>query len=166
VTIWTSAADPVTNGSTALLAAVVPFVSAIVLLLISPLLAKKIKATIRGQIAVENDSLHVRENSPDRIRPEGIDTYIEYAADAVQIFPLTLLPVTGAVFAIAIHVPSAIALGYLGLAVVAALAVDAWVLSQPAGKYVTRRLSGYSASTAIGIVSNLLGLTMILIYGA
>jgi hypothetical protein len=120
-----------------LLAAVVPFVAAIALLLISPLLAAKVKAVVHGKIV----------------------------EDLVQILPLTLLPVTGAVFAIAVHVPSGLAVEYLRLAVLAAIALEAWVVAQPAGKYVTRGLFGYSVSTVIGIVSNLLGLAMILVYG-
>jgi hypothetical protein len=73
--------------------------------------------------------------------------------------------VTGAVFAIAFHVPSAVALGYLVLAVLAAIASEAWILSKHASIYRTRGLFGYSVSTVVGIASNLLGLAMILVYG-
>jgi hypothetical protein len=48
VTSCALAADPVTNGSTALLAALIPFVAAIALLLISPLLADKVKTVVHG----------------------------------------------------------------------------------------------------------------------
>lgn len=166
MTIYTLADSSVGSGMTGLVAAVVPFAAAIVFLLLSPLLAEKIKTTINRQIAEEAASLHIPQGKvPPHLGPGDIDAYLEYAEDAVQIFPLTLLPVTGAVFAIAVDVPSVIALGYLGLAVVAAVATDAWVLSKPAGKYVTRGIRIYSVSTVIGIASNVLGLAMILVYG-
>jgi hypothetical protein len=160
------AADSATNGPTPLEAAAVPFVAAIALFLISPLLVAKVKVAIIGQVAEEAGKLSVPEEQvPPHLTRECIDAYIEYAADAVQIIPLTLLPVTGAVFAIAAHVPSAIALGYLGIAVLAAVAVEAWVLSRAAGRYVALRFLCYSVVTAIGIASNLLGLAMIIFYG-
>lgn len=161
------AADAVANGSTALFAAAVPFVAAIALFLISPLLVAKVKAAVRGQIAEDAGDVGVPEDKiPPHLTRESIEGYIEYAADLVQILPLTLLPVTGAVFAIAAHVPSTIALGYLGVAVLAAVAAESWVLAQAAGRYVARRLFRYSVATVIGISSNLLGLAMILIYGS
>jgi hypothetical protein len=44
--------------------------------------------------------------------------------------------------------------------------VEAWVLAQTAGDYVSHRfIKYYSVVTVIGIASNLLGLAMILIYG-
>jgi hypothetical protein len=73
--------------------------------------------------------------------------------------------VAGAVFAIAAHVPGTIALSYLGLAVLAAVAVEAWVLTQQAFKYLTRRVAKYSVVTVAGIASNLLGLAVIVFYG-
>jgi hypothetical protein len=90
MTSCTFAANPAGNGSTALLAAAVPFVAAIAVLLICPLLAAKVKATIRGQIADDANNLDVpRKMIPPHLTPECIDDYIEYAADAVQILPLT-----------------------------------------------------------------------------
>ncbi|MGH3867898.1 MAG: hypothetical protein ACRDQ4_17585 [Pseudonocardiaceae bacterium] len=159
------AANPAGDGSTALLAAAVPFVAAIAILLIYPLLAEKIKAVIRGQITEDANSLNVpMDRIPLRLISECIGDYIEYAADAVQVFPLTLLPVSGAIFAIAANIPSAIALGYLGVVILAAVAVEAWILSQTAARYVARDRLGYSVTTVVGIMSNLLGLAMILIY--
>lgn len=165
MTSCTLTADPTDNGSTALLAAAVPFVAAIAVLLIYPLLAAKIKAIIHGQIADVANSLKVsRDEIPPHLKSECIGDYIEYAADAVQILPLTLLPVTGAVFAIAADIPSAIALGYLSIVILAAVAVEAWILSQAAERYVARDRLGYSVTTVVGIASNLLGLAMIVIY--
>ncbi|MBV9012890.1 MAG: hypothetical protein JO272_12720 [Pseudonocardiales bacterium] len=163
----TPTADLVANDWTALSAAAVPFLAAIALFLISPLLTAKVKVAVLTQIAEEAWHLNVPEDkTPPQLTRESVDAYIEYAMDAVQIVPLTLLPVTGGVFAIAAHVPGPIALGYLSIAILAAVAVEAWVLSQPAGKYVSHRfVRYYSVVTATGIASNLLGLAMILIYG-
>lgn len=161
------AADLAISEWTALSAATVPFLAAIVLLLISPLLTAQVKTVVLGQIDKSAREHGVTEDMipPSRGR-DSLDAYIEYAIDAVQIIPLSLLPVTGAVFAIAAHVPSAIALGYLSIAILVAVVVDAWVLSRLAGKYVAKRLvKYYSIVTATGIASNLLGLAMILIYG-
>lgn len=161
------AADVAAYEWTAPLTAAVPFLAAIAFFLISPLLTAKIKTAVSGQIAEEANGLNIPEDGvPPHLNRESVDAYIEYAMDAVQIIPLTLLPVTGGVFAIAAHVPSPIALGYLSIAILAAVVVEAWVLSQPAGKYVSRRfIRYYSVVTATGIASNLLGLAMILIYG-
>jgi hypothetical protein len=62
VTSCALAADPATNGSSALLAALIPFVAAIALLLISPLLTEKVKAVVRVQIAEEAGKLNVPEH--------------------------------------------------------------------------------------------------------
>jgi len=159
----TLAADSVANGSFTLLAAAFPFVSAIAFLLVSPWLVAQVKTVVSGQIAEDALRLSVSEDMV-HLTHEEIDGYIEYAADAVQIFPLALLPVTGAVFAISSHVPNEIALGYLGVAVLVAIVAYAWVLSQPAGRYIGRSRFGYSVVTAIGIASNILGLVMIVIY--
>jgi hypothetical protein len=169
----TPAANIAAHEWTALSAAAVPFLAAIALFLISPLLMEKVKFAVLTQIAEEAWRLNVPECkiSPPLI---SIGAYIEYAIDAVQIIPLTLLPVTGTVFAIAADVPGPVALGYLSVAILAAVAVEAWVLSQPAGIYVSKRLSkflpkrllkDYSVVTATGIASNLLGLAMVLICG-
>jgi hypothetical protein len=160
------AADLAASEWTALSAATVPFLAAIALFLISPLLTAKVKVAVLNQIADEAWHLNVPEDkTPPQLTRKDVEDYIEYAMDAVQIVPLTLLPVTGGVFAIAAHVPSPIALGYLSIAIFAAVAVEAWVLSQPAGIYVSHRLiKYYSVVTATGIASNLLGLAMILIY--
>lgn len=162
-----SATDLAANEWTALSAATVPFLAAIALFLISPLLTAKVKVAVLGQIAEGAMKHGVTEDQiPPHLSYQCVDAYVEYATDAVQIIPLTLLPVTGGVFAIAAHVPSQIALGYLGIAIIAATAVEAWVLSRPAGIYGSHRLiKYYSVVTAAGIASNLLGLAMILVYG-
>jgi hypothetical protein len=166
----TPTADLIANDWTTLSAAV-PFLAAIVLLLISPLLTAKVKTAVLDQI---DKSAYEHDVTEDMIPPsrgrDSLDAYVEYAIEAVQIIPLALLPVAGAVFFIAADVRSEIALGYLALgylvfAIVAAVAVESWVLSQPAGKYVScRPIKNYSVVAFTGIVSNLLGLAMILLY--
>lgn len=142
-----------------------PFILAIVFLLIAPSLTAKVKTAVIGQTASEAQALGIKkEDIPPHLNDESIKTLIDYAADAVQIVPITLLPVTGALFAVAAKVPNIIALGYLILAVTVALVMDAWVLSQSADRYVSRTRKRYSIVTTVAIVSNLLGLAMIIRY--
>jgi hypothetical protein len=99
------AADLPANEWTAVSAAV-PFVAAIALFLISPLLTLKVKTAVLYQIDGSARDHRVPEDMiPHPRRRVALDAYLEYAMDAVQIVPLTLLPVTGGVFAIAARVP-------------------------------------------------------------
>jgi hypothetical protein len=142
-----------------------PFILAIVFLLIAPSLIAKVETAVIGQTASVAQDLHIdTECIPPHLNDESIKTLIDYAADAVQIVPITLLPVTGALFAVATKVPNIIALGYLLVSVIVAVVMDAWVLSQSAGRYVSRTHKRYSVVTIVAIVSNLLGLAMVILY--
>lgn len=162
--------DVVTAAEAALpikLAAALPFGAALVFLLISPLLVAKVKRILSGQIALDSARLGVTPNTPvpAHLKPESIEDYVEYVSDAVQILPLTLLPVSGTLLAIASRIPTLASVAILALATIGAIAAEAWILSKTTPDYVSKKKFGYSVATVIGGFVNLAGLVIVLVYG-
>ncbi len=146
------------------LAAALPFAIAVVFYLLSPLLTAKVKTVLEGQV-VRDASLYGQTAGtavPPQLRPEMIKDYVEYVADAVQIIPATMLPVVGAIFTISSKLAVNLGLIILVSAVVLAITMDAIVLSRAAADYVSRKWHGYSPINLVGIIVNLLGLSLVL----
>jgi hypothetical protein len=91
-----------------------------------------------------------------------VDEYVEYAADSVQIIPLSLLPVLGAVFAVSKDTSSVLCLSYLCGAIFVAVALDVIVLNKSTPDYVSRKLWGYSIVAWVAFASNVAGLAVVL----
>jgi hypothetical protein len=143
-----------------------PFAAALALLLLSPLFTAKVKRLLAGQIATDSASYDVRPSTPlpPHLTPEAIGDYVEYAADVVQIVPLTFLPIFGAIFAISSDISRIPALAVLGFTVIIAVAIDTWLASCSAADYVSRKRFGYSLVTGVAITSNAFSLAVVLMF--
>lgn len=148
------------------LGVVAPFVLAIILYLIAPFLTTGAKKALQRQI--ERDArLHglTATSLPAYLRPEMIDDYVEFVADAVQIFPATLVPILGAVLAIAAKVAVPIDALISILAIAVAVVMNSLVLSRAAADYVSRKWHGYSIVASFGIAVNIVCIALIIAYG-
>lgn len=158
-----AAADPALSK----LGTALPIVAAIALLLLSPLLTAKVKRLLAGQIAMDSASHGVTPSTPlpPHLTPTGIGDYVEYAADVIQIIPVTFLPISGAIFAISSGIPQMLAFAVLIFTVIVAVAMDTWLVSSSAADYVSRKRFGYSSVTIVAIASNGISLTAVLVFG-
>lgn len=147
-------------------ALVAPFVAAILLYVIAPLLARQTKAVVRHAIAAGQRHVgEVREGDvPYFLAVESINDYIEFAADAVQVFPVFLLPVVGAVYAFSSAVPAPVSVSLLLVAIVLAIGVNAWISAVPPADYVSRKWHGYPLVPLIGIAFNIVALALVLAF--
>jgi hypothetical protein len=145
---------------------VAPFTAAIMFYAITPLLGMQVKAAIRRVIA--SGLRHVgevrEEDVPYYLTAESIDDYIDFAVDAVQVFPVFLLPLVGAIYAFSTSTPTGVTVTLLLAAVVLAIAMNAWVTSSSPADYVSRRWHGYSLITLIGMLFNIIALVLVLVF--
>ena len=140
-----------------------PFIAGIVFLLIAPMLVTRVKKTVQAQITEDRDRLGIapKEAVQPHLSPKVINDYIEYASDAIQIIPATLLPVVGVVFTLSNNGPSSWPLGLLLFVVLLALTLDVVVAISSPADYVSRKLFGhYSIAALVALVSNVLGLVI------
>lgn len=137
-----------------------PFIAAIVFILIAPMLAARVKKTVQAHITEDRDRLHIAPDVavPPHLSPKVINDYIEYASDAIQIIPATLLPVVGVIFTVSNNGPSSWTLGLLLFIVLLALTLDVVVAISSPADYVSRRVCGYSIAALVALVSNVVGL--------
>jgi hypothetical protein len=149
------------------LAVVAPFILAIILYLVAPFLTTRVKIVLQRQVEedAKRHGVTAYSSVPGYLRPQMIDDYVEFVADAVQIVPATLVPVLGAVLAIAADVGVSIDILISVLAVALAVVVNVLVLSRPASDYVSRKWHGYSIVTAFGITINACCIALILAFG-
>jgi hypothetical protein len=145
---------------------VAPFAAAIMLYAVAPFLGMQVKATIRRVIASGRPHVgEVRDDDiPYTLSAKSIDDYIDFAADAVQIFPVFLLPIVGVIYAFSTTTPAAVSVTLLLAAVVLAVGMNAWVTSSSPAAYVSRKWHGYSLITLIGMAFNGIALVLILIF--
>lgn len=143
---------------------VAPFTAAIMFYAIAPLLGRQVKAAIQRVMASERQ--HGDEVPPGTIpiylAPESIEDYIDFAVDAVQVYPVFLLPIVGAIYAFSASTPAGLSVTLLLAAVVLAVGMNAWVTSSSPVDYVSRRWHGYSVITLIGMAFNAVALVLVL----
>jgi hypothetical protein len=84
-------------------------------------------------------------------------------ADAVQIFPLTILPIAGAIFTFSSAVTRNVAVFILIICVIGAIGLNAWVLKTDAPTYVSRTWHGYSIITGVGATIDVICLMLVLV---
>jgi len=137
------------------------------LYLIAPLLAMHVKSAVRRVIA--SGLRHVGETRDEEIpyyqSVESIEDYVDFAIDAVQIFPAFLLPIVGSIYTFSSTTPTGISVILLLAAVILAVGVNAWVISASPADYVSRKWHGYSLVTIIGVVFNSLAMILVLAFG-
>ena len=145
--------------------AILPFGLAICFIALSPLFTRRAKKYIEGQI--REDAAKAGRN-PDNFPPEvavgTVKDYIDLAADSVQLWPLTLLPLTGALFAITGNIASNAALTILVGIVIITIALDAWMLTRAPQEYASRRLARLSIASVIQIIGNVLSIALLWIF--
>lgn len=145
--------------------AILPIGAAILFLLFSPLLTSKVVNAVDGWIAKDAVAYGAIPEAevPPHLTKQAIVDYVEYAADAVQIVPATLLPVVGAIVAVTSEQSSSLAaVAILVGFIAAAVGLDAWVLSRAPQDYVSRKLrGGYSIVSLIAIACNVVGIIII-----
>lgn len=147
---------------------VAPFAAAVLIYSIAPLLSKQVKSAVRS--AISEGRLHVNmvteDDIPYYLAPPTIEDYVEYAMDAVQVFPTCLLPIVGAVYAFGNGLPTEVSVSILILTMVAAIAMSAWIMSRSASDYVSRKMYGYSIISLLGVAINIAGILLVLIFAA
>lgn len=159
-----TAGSPSPEMSWAIASAVFPFLAAIAFVALSPQLVARVKRAIRTQISEDRARLGIQPDTyvQPQLSPKEIDEYLDYTADAIQILPVSLLPVLGAVFAISKDSTSVPNLLYLGVAVIVAIVLDVLVLNRSTSDYVSRKRWGYSIVAWVAFLSNIAGLFVVL----
>lgn len=147
------------------LAATSPILVAILFIVISPLLVARVKRTVQAQISADAEKLGIPQGVTVQLplTPTAIDDYIDYAADAIQILPVTLLPIIGAVFAVSKHTVSMWAFAFICFVFVVALALEVYILVTSTSDYVSRRFLRFSVVAWVALISNIIGLVIVLI---
>jgi hypothetical protein len=143
---------------------VAPFAAAIMLYAVAPLLGMQAKSAVKRVVA--SGLRHVGEVDEDQVpyyfSAESIDDYLDFAIDAVQIFPAFLLPIVGSIYAFSSATSAGVSVTLLLAAVVLAVGVNAWVTSSSPAEYVSRKWHGYSLITLIGITFNCVAIVLVL----
>src|SRR5690349_20391179 len=114
--------------------AVAPIAASILLLALSPLVTRKVKQVVLGQLAIAESDFGVTSSTsiPPHLRREPLMDYVEYASDAVQVIPATFLQIVGAIFSLIAELASGPAIATLAIASIATIGLDAYILSQTA----------------------------------
>ena len=144
---------------------ILPFALAILFLVLSPLFGARAKRYVIGQIS--KDALQATTDPDDyaaEVAPGNIEDYVDFAADSVQVWPLALLPVTGAVFAVAGRIASQAALTILVGTVIITVVLDAWMLTRAPQEYASRKFLGLTIAPWVGIVGNAASIALLLIF--
>src|ERR1022692_2241005 len=146
---------------------VAPYSAAIFIYLLSPLLSGQVKASVTAAISLghRHGAPFSEATVPYYISEPVIGDYVEYAMDAVQIWPAVLLPIVGAVYGFTAGVPSPVALTFLVGACLVGAATVAWIQSKSPSDYVSRKWRGYSVVTCIGICLNVIGIVLAVVLG-
>jgi hypothetical protein len=150
---------------TALVAAILPFALAILFLALSPLFGARAKRYVMGQI--NRDAQLAGRNpgdNPAEVALGNIEDYVDFAADSVQVWPLALLPITGAVFAITGRIASQVALTILVGTVIITVVLDVWMLTRAPQEYASRKFKGLTIAPWVGIVGNAASIALLVIF--
>ncbi|MET9526237.1 hypothetical protein [Streptomyces coeruleorubidus] len=144
----------------------IAFVAAIVVYLFSPILTWRAQEAILGAIARSRGALKQvpPPDPPGHLTNPFIKNYVAFAIDAAQVVPAIIL--TGVAVILAVPndwSPSAAAL-LLVLVLLVIIAVDAYILSVDPQQYSEKKWAGYSLVSLVGIVINLVGVTLVAIF--
>jgi hypothetical protein len=179
----------VTSAETKLVA-IMPFVAAILVYLVSPQLSRLLRNTVTGKVEQANSryfqtegisSLPTperggvpsppsaeRKEIPSHLAPEYIGDYVEYAGDAAQVLPSTFLVLVGIVAALFAGIPVLVVGILLIVSVPSVIYVMLKVLNTDPSKYVRRGgrrvLKRYTYVTAVGIILNVFAIILVLIF--
>lgn len=137
-----------------------PFIAGILFVLVSPLLVTRVKRSVQAQIRQDREHLGISFDTdvPPPLAPKVINDYIEYAVDGVQIIPITLLPVIGAVFTVSTNGATMPTLILLCSMVLIAVVLDLVVTNSSTADYASRKFYGYSIAALVALCSNVIGM--------
>jgi hypothetical protein len=144
---------------------IAPFIAAIMFYAISPLLCLQTKSAVRR--VIESGAKHVGSpqdgNIPYYLTVESIDDYIDFAMDAVQVFPAFLLPIVGSIYTFSSATPSGLSVCLLLASFVLAIGMSAWITSTAPADYVSRKWRGYSLISIFGVAFNAAAISFVLL---
>ena len=164
-----------TTWAEAKLVAIMPFVAAVLVYLVSPQLSRLLRNTVIGRVEQANSRYSQKDGIPTQkdgipthLTPKYIGDYVEYAGDAAQVLPSTFLVLVGVVAALFAGIPVLIVGVLLIVSVPSILYVMLKVLNTDPSKYVRRGdrrvLKRYTYVTAVGIILNLFAIILVLIF--
>ncbi len=142
-----------------------PFIAAMALYVISPLLTRKAWVAVEGWIrkSIPDPSTIPAECMPDALAEANVKLYIEFASDLVQIWPGIILTSVGVAVALRGDFSVWWAVVWLIATVVAVLVIEFYVLSMSPQIYQSRKrpkkhfgkLNGcYSIAAILGFFIN------------
>jgi hypothetical protein len=145
---------------------VAPFAAAIMLYAVAPFIAMQVKSAVRRVIASGLQHVERRRDGeiPYYLSVESIDDYVDFAMDAVQVFPAFLLPIVGSIYTFSSGAPTGVSVTLLLAAVILAVGVNAWMTSSSPADYVSRKWRGYSLITLIGIAFNIIAMALAIFF--
>jgi hypothetical protein len=140
-----------------------PYGVAILLYLMAPLLTNGVIRTIVAVIDKGRADLPGVDSKqiPYYLSQDLIEDYVEYTADAAQVMPVILLPIVGAIYSFS-SVPTPVSVTFLIVVALVAVGMLLWILARYPSDYVSRKWHGYSILTMVGIVLNLIGMSLVL----
>lgn len=166
-----------------LLAVLAPFILSIVFLVLSPLAARRATKNVQDQINVDSAKagqaivgdmfpIETIDNAdgtktqrmatiPVALAPSTIGTYVEKAVDLAGFVPSTLLPVTGAIFALYADIGQGTVLTVLLISVIAAICGDLVIATTPAQNWTSKKPLRMSLAALAGIVANIASIVLI-----
>lgn len=150
-----------------MLGAILPVGAAVLFILFSPLLTSKVVSTVEGWLAKDATAYGVASEAevPPHLSKDAIVDYVEYGSDAAQLVPATLMPIIGAIFAVASDRRSLAAVVTLVLFIAAAVFLDSWILSRAPQDYVSRKVrGGYSIVSLVALTCNFAGIVIIVTF--
>jgi hypothetical protein len=140
-----------------------PFLAAIVLFLVSPVLVAGAKRQVAAWIAESQPDRPPHPTTiPDYLAPEQIDVYVEYAADIAQIVPAITLTGVGVVLALPASISPVGAAAVMLLMVLLLVLTNHAVLAMSPHRYVRRKVLGISPVNATGIAVNAVAVLVVL----
>jgi hypothetical protein len=148
------------------LSLILPFMGAILLFLMAPLLAEQAKRILLGQIAESaknSEAPPLPDSTPYYLGTPAIADYVDYISDFIQIGPAVLLPIVGSVFSISQGADPLFPLIFLALTAIFAICLSAWMITKTASDYVSVRWFGYSIVSLVGVTMNVFGIVMVVL---
>ena len=129
-----------------------PFIAAILLLLIAPLITKAAQHVLECHIDKDAKSSGVQSDAtyPPSLHPSQVPHYMEYVSDFVQIIPGALLPIIGALLAVSTDVNTTTAIIITVVAVIAMVSLLLWVIITPPLVYAKKRRFGPHREGGVG----------------
>ncbi|MEV6494510.1 hypothetical protein AB0M20_38690 [Actinoplanes sp. NPDC051633] len=138
-----------------------PFLAAILLLLVNPLLTSRARKEVKTWIDRSKPYAQAKDEAiPDYLSEKVVLDYVVYAADAVQIVPAIVLTAVGMVLALP-GISPLVGAGVMLVVVLAIVWLDTRVSMMSPSAYFRQKVAGVSLVAGVGIVVNTAGLAVV-----